>query len=67
VIQNALDGVTFLIPCLNEVETLEGCISEIKECFDKKGYPYEILVADNGSTDKSQDLAFATLKKARSL
>lgn len=49
--------LTFLFPCLNEAETVVGCIEEVREQFRQLGIDGEILVADNGSEDGSQDLA----------
>jgi glycosyltransferase involved in cell wall biosynthesis len=49
--------LTFLFPCLNEAETVAGCIAEVRQVMEKHGLSGEILVADNGSTDGSQDLA----------
>lgn len=49
---------TFLMPCLNEVETLGACIQKVREGAREAGVSdYEILVADNGSSDGSQDAA----------
>lgn len=45
--------VTFLIPCLNEEKSLAHVISEIRQSFLDRDIKYEILVADNGSTDES--------------
>ena len=52
---SAID-VTFVIPGLNEVETLRLVIDEIN-AVDLSDRSYEILIADNGSTDGSQELA----------
>ena len=49
--------VTFLIPCLNEELTLPYVIHEIQVNFSYDEIPFEILVADNGSTDKSIQIA----------
>ena len=48
--------LTILLPCLNEAETLEVCIRKAQVSLRgvKSG---EVLVADNGSTDGSQDIA----------
>jgi glycosyltransferase involved in cell wall biosynthesis len=49
--------LTILMPCLNEAETLPVCIGKAREFLDKSGISGEVLVADNGSTDGSQELA----------
>ena len=51
--------LTIVIPCLNEAETLRICVEKANRFFrayDVKGI---VLVADNGSTDGSQDIARA--------
>lgn len=49
--------VSIVMPCLNEAETIEICIRKAQSCIDKNGLSAEIVVADNGSTDGSQDIA----------
>ena len=53
--------VSFVLPCLNEVQCLEPCIGAIGEALAeldlRLGLTGEIVVADNGSTDGSQALA----------
>lgn len=49
--------VTVLMPCLNEVRTLAICIEKATKFFERFGVHGEVLIADNGSTDGSQDLA----------
>ena len=51
--------VSIVMPCLNEAETLEGCILQARAGLEKVGRAGEIVVADNGSTDGSQALARA--------
>lgn len=46
-----------VIPCLNEAETIEGVIGEARAALDSAGISGEIVVADNGSTDESRDIA----------
>ena len=45
------------MPCLNEAETLEVCISKAQASLDALGVAGEIIIADNGSTDGSQMIA----------
>ena len=49
--------LTILMPCLNEEETLEVCIKKAKKFLKKNKVSGEILIADNGSTDKSVSIA----------
>ena len=51
--------LTFLFPCLNESETLEFCIAEVKKSLEGSSIEFEIVVADNGSTDESREIARA--------
>ncbi|WP_255100529.1 glycosyltransferase family 2 protein [Synechococcus sp. L2F] len=46
-----------MIPCLNEALTLAGTISDCHQGASACGVAYEIVVADNGSTDDSVDIA----------
>ena len=48
---------TILMPCLNEAETLETCIRKAETFLKKSGISGEILIADNGSTDGSIEIA----------
>jgi glycosyltransferase involved in cell wall biosynthesis len=55
--KSAKPEVTFLIPCLNEELSLGVVIEEIQASFGNRGLHFEILIADNGSTDKSIEIA----------
>lgn len=48
---------TILMPCLNEAASLAFCISEAKAGIERLGLDAEILIADNGSSDGSPDIA----------
>jgi len=52
-----IPGLTILMPCLNEAETLDTCIHKAKVFMESHGINGEIVVADNGSTDGSQSIA----------
>lgn len=49
--------LTILMPCLNEAETLATCIRKARDYLDRAGIKGEVLIADNGSTDGSQQIA----------
>jgi glycosyltransferase involved in cell wall biosynthesis len=49
--------VSALLPCLNEEETLGICIRKIKRAFADLGISGEVVVGDNGSTDRSVAIA----------
>ncbi len=49
--------LTILMPCLDEAETLESCIRKAQSYLQRAGVVGEVLIADNGSTDGSQDIA----------
>ncbi len=51
--------LTVLMPCLNEAETLALCIRKARDCLARLGIDGEVVVADNGSTDGSQQIAHA--------
>ncbi|BCM92008.1 putative glycosyltransferase [Abditibacteriota bacterium] len=50
-------AVSAVIPCLNEEETLAFCIRKAQNAFKKLNINGEVVVADNGSTDKSVEIA----------
>lgn len=51
--------VSAIIPCLNEERTLAICIRKAQAAFARRGIKGEIVVGDNGSTDKSVEIAEA--------
>jgi glycosyltransferase involved in cell wall biosynthesis len=51
--------LTILLPCLNEAETLAACIKMAFSFLASSGVVGEVLVADNGSTDGSREIAKA--------
>lgn len=54
---NAREGISVIIPCLNEEVSIGQVIEAAREGIAKTGLKEEIIVVDNGSTDRSMDLA----------
>ena len=55
--EKALLEVSIVMPCLNEAETLRICIQKAKSYLTQHNISGEIVVADNGSTDGSIEIA----------
>jgi glycosyltransferase involved in cell wall biosynthesis len=51
--------LTILMPCLDEAETIAICVTKARDFLQRSRIDGEVLVADNGSTDGSADLALA--------
>ncbi len=49
--------VSIVMPCLNEAETIAQCIREAQQAIDSSGLAGEVVIADNGSHDGSQEIA----------
>lgn len=49
--------LSVVMPCLNEAETLEVCITKTNKFFKENNVTGEVVIADNGSTDGSQEIA----------
>jgi hypothetical protein len=50
-------GVSVVIPCLNEELTIGIVVKEALDGLKQVPVPSEVIVADNGSTDKSRQIA----------
>lgn len=49
--------LTILMPCLNEERTIAACIREAQGYLTRRHCSGEVLIADNGSTDRSAAIA----------
>jgi hypothetical protein len=49
--------LTVVMPCLNEAETVATCVTKAMKFLADSGVNGEVVLADNGSTDGSQQLA----------
>jgi glycosyltransferase involved in cell wall biosynthesis len=46
-----------VIPCLDEAETIAECVTSARAVLDEGGLAGEVIVVDNGSTDRSAAIA----------
>lgn len=51
--------LTILMPCLNEEANIAYCVEQAQEYLKSRGLSGEILVVDNDSTDRSEEIAVA--------
>src|SRR5580698_4064416 len=49
--------LSVVIPCLNEADTLAECVEKAQRVIAENHLAGEVIVADNGSTDGSLDIA----------
>lgn len=49
--------LSILMPCLNEADTLEICIKKANDWLYRSRTEGEVVIADNGSSDGSQEIA----------
>jgi hypothetical protein len=49
--------LSIVMPCLNEAETVGRCVGKAMAFLAREGIAGEVVVADNGSTDGSQEIA----------
>jgi glycosyltransferase involved in cell wall biosynthesis len=55
--QTGAVGVSVVLPCLNEEETVAACVRKALGWCDLAGVRGEVIVVDNGSTDRSRERA----------
>ncbi|MFI5380273.1 MAG: glycosyltransferase family 2 protein, partial [Tepidisphaerales bacterium] len=51
--------LSIVMPCLNEADTLATCVAKALRALSEHGIAGEVIVADNGSTDASREIAAA--------
>src|SRR5215831_3976573 len=51
--------LSVVLPCLNEEATIGLCIEQISRTLEAQNISGEIIVADNGSSDRSREIALA--------
>jgi hypothetical protein len=50
-------SVSIVMPCLNEEATVGVCVTKARSWLESTGTPGEVIVVDNGSTDRSVAIA----------
>jgi glycosyltransferase involved in cell wall biosynthesis len=58
-VEDAEVGVSVVMPCLNEARTVGRCVAKAVGALREIGVEGEVVVADNGSMDGSQEIARA--------
>src|SRR5215210_5205305 len=53
---------TVIVPCLNEEALLESCVISLVNYFENAKTTFEVLIVDDGSTDRTFEIA-STLSK----
>lgn len=49
--------VSLVLPAYNEAEKLEDAVTKINQALEEMRYPYEIIIAEDGSTDGTAERA----------
>jgi glycosyltransferase involved in cell wall biosynthesis len=49
--------VSVVLPAYNEVDKLDGAVAKLSQALKEYGYPYEIIIAEDGSTDGTAEHA----------
>jgi glycosyltransferase involved in cell wall biosynthesis len=49
--------LSVIMPAYNEEDQIAQCISHARDHLDRLGFPYEIIVVDDGSTDRTREEA----------
>jgi glycosyltransferase involved in cell wall biosynthesis len=50
-------AVSVVLPAYNEADKLEGAVTEISQALKETGYRFEIIIAEDGSTDGTAERA----------
>ena len=61
-VASELDGLSLsiVIPAYNEEGAVRHTIEEVRAAMDPQGIPYEIIVVDDGSEDRTLEIARET-------
>ena len=54
------NGLTIIVPAYNEEHGIAGVVDWIRSSLERSGLTYEVLVVDDGSADRTAELAGAS-------
>lgn len=57
--------LSIILPVFNEEKRILNGLKSVQRFFEKKPYPYEVLIVNNGSQDKTQEIALRFIKKKK--
>jgi len=55
-VHSTTDGISIVVPAYNEEDAIETSIQSVKEVMDGSGLRYELIVVDDGSTDRTAEI-----------
>ncbi len=55
--------VSIIMPALNEENNITGAVRNVTESFFKFGIPGEIIIINDGSTDKTKEIVYGLIKE----
>ena len=59
-------SLSVILPCYNETANLErGVLRQVADYLSKQNYPWEVIISDDGSTDKSRDVVAEQIKSLK--
>jgi glycosyltransferase involved in cell wall biosynthesis len=58
-------GVTAFLPCHNEEGNVEGVVAAVVRTLEALGVPFEVVVVDDGSTDRTAEVASRLAQRDR--
>lgn len=56
-------AVSVVLPAYNEAKELEKAVTEVSQAIEKTGFTYEIVIAEDGSTDGTAELSEGLTKE----
>jgi glycosyltransferase involved in cell wall biosynthesis len=57
--------LSVVMPCLNEEENIEAAVQSTLDAFDRHGIDGELIVVNDGSTDKTREIVYQLMARDR--